>query len=361
MLTMYLKQICFYLQGEKKEKIMKKKLFMAALIATTMTFAACGGSSKHSDAANYSNNYSAAEVTSEEAYDGGYYEEAPAAATNNGEMKEADKLNDSARKLIKTYNMSVETEVFDELIVNIENQINALGGYIQNLDTYNGSNYSGRSNKYSNMTVRIPARSLESFINFVGNAANVTNKNLSVEDVTLRYVDVETRKNTYQVEMDRLLSFLEKAETMDDIITLESRLSEVRYNLESMEAQLRTYDNLVDYATVYINISEVTKYTPPTPVSYGERVARSFTNSVTNLWEGLKDFFVGFVGALPGLVLFAIIVTIIVFIIKALIKAQSKKNLAKEAMRMNNAIIAQQNAQMNAMQHNQSDASENKN
>lgn len=324
---------------------MKKKVILGCLIISTLLFTACGGSSKESY------DRAPAAATEESNYYGGYEE--PAMESNSSELSRADQLNDTARKLIKTYNLSAETEVFDEFMTNLEAEINNLGGYIQNMDTYNGSNYSYRSNKSSTLTIRIPVKNLEAFVNYVGNAANITNKNLSVEDVTMAYVDVESRKATYEIEQERLLALLEKAESMEDIISLESRLSEVRYKLESMATQLRTYDNLVDYATVYINVNEVQKYTEPEPEAYSARLVRSFTDSVYNVWEGLKDFLVGFVGAIPGLVILAIVITIIVVIIKALIKANNKKNLKKEAQRLENAAKAQATAQANAMNNKQ--------
>lgn len=320
---------------------MKKKICIIGLALSALVFAACGGAAdKSASNAGYT-------ALSEEAYDydGGY---APSTFENNSEFTEAEQLNDTARKLIKTYNMSVETEVFDELMLNLEQEINVLGGYIQNLDTYNGSSYSYGRDKSASLTVRIPVKKLDSFVNFVGNAAHVTNKNLSVEDVTMTYVDIESRRATYEIEQERLLALLENAKTMEEIITLESRLSEVRYQLESMASQLRAYDNLVDYATVNINVSEVVKFTEPTPISYGERLTRSFTDSVENVWEGLKNFLVWFVGAIPGLVIFAIIVTIIVVIIKAIIKANNKRNLAKEEKRRNMAMQAAQTAAQKA-------------
>ena len=69
--------------------------------------------------------------------------------------------------------------------------------------------------------------------------------------MTLQYVDLESHKKALTTEQDRLIELMEQAETVEDIITIEGRLSEVRYQLESMESQLRTYDNKIDYSTVY--------------------------------------------------------------------------------------------------------------
>ena len=96
----------------------------------------------------------------------------------------------------------------------------------------------------------------------VEGVSNITYRQENVEDVTLDYVDVESRKKMLETEQQRLLELLETAESLDDILTIESRLTEVQYELDSKESQLRTYDNQIDYSTVYLDINEVVRYTP---------------------------------------------------------------------------------------------------
>lgn len=335
---------------------MKKFQLTAIVVVMALGLTACGSSNSYSTKrAAY--DYAPAAMTEAAWAGNGFYDEevyAEEESASTSELGEAETLNDTARKLIKTYNISLETDQFDALLPNIDNEINALGGYVQNLDTYNGSSYNySSSSRYCNMTVRIPTKNLESFVTFVGNVANITNKNLSVEDITLDYVDTSSRKKTYQVEYERLLALLDKADNMEDIITIESRLSEVRYHLESMESQLRTYDNLVDYATVYVNISEVKVFTEPEPETYGSRIVRSFKNGYQNVKEHLGDFFVGFIGAIPTLVVWAVVITIIVLVVKAIRKAGKKKNEKRAAKRsaelMNRAI---ETANAKAMENN---------
>ena len=68
------------------------------------------------------------------------------------------------------------------------------------------------------------------------------------------------------------------------IITLEDRMSTVRYQLESMESQLRTYDNMVDYSTVHMNIQEVKELTPVI-----EEEETAWERFVNGFKESLKD------------------------------------------------------------------------
>ena len=166
-------------------------------------------------------------------------------------------VEDTSRKLIKNVNLSVETETFEELLATITEKTESFSGYIEESYTYNGSNYYGRGTRNASMTVRIPAQQLDAFLSSVSEVSNVISRNDSVSDVTLQYVDMESHKKALTAEQDRLLELLEQAESVEDIITIESRLSDVRYQIESMESQLRTLQNQVSYSTVYLDIQEV--------------------------------------------------------------------------------------------------------
>ena len=229
------------------------------------------------------------------------------------------------RKLIKTVEMDVETQSFDELLESIQKQVTELGGYIENMNTYNGSAYSGyRSNRDANLTIRIPKENLDGFLNTVSGISNVVRRNESVKDITLNYVDLESHKDALKTEQTRLLELLEKAETVEDIITIEQRLSDVRYQLESMESQLRTYDNQVDYSTVYLYINEVEILTPVEEETIGERISSGFMESLDNIGEGFVEFGIWFVIHIPYLVLGAIFIAAFICLLLWLLKHSTK-------------------------------------
>ncbi len=339
---------------------MKKKALLCAIFATALTLTACGSQDNYASdrLANYAKGASASSaVASYEpslSKDYGLYEE-----SGNGFMSEmatdsmrvsndegsynsnsgmsstdntqADILNDSARKRIVNYNLNVETEDFDNLLSALQQRVNFFGGYFENIDTNNGSYYYDKtygSQRYSYITIRIPANKAEEFVNFIGENANITSKGLSSQDITLNYVDTESKRNTYKIELERLLALLEKAETIEDIITLEDRIAMVRYKLESMESQLRTYDNLVDYTQIYLYISEVKQYTEPKPETFGEKISKAFKDGWRDFKEGCEDFAINFVNNIPGIIIFVIFaavgVTVIVIVVKKIRRKLSK-------------------------------------
>lgn len=222
---------------------------------------------------------------------------------------------DTGRKLIKNVNMDVETRDFESLISLVEEKVRDMGGYIQDSSIFNGSSYGTyRSTRYASLTIRVPQEKLDGFIWDVEGISNVVQCNQSVEDVTLTYVDLESHKKALEVEQERLLQILEVAETVEDIITVESRLSQVRYELESMASRLRTYDNLVEYSTVYMYIDEVEELTPVVEETTGQRIVTGFMNSLKSIGRDIREFFVGLIIHLPYIVIWGIIITVAVLI-----------------------------------------------
>lgn len=270
--------------------------------------------------------------------------------SDDGTVKNnADVTVDTDRKLIKTVNLSAETREFEQAMNMLETQVRQLGGYIETMETYNGSRYSGyRNTRYSSMTVRIPRGNLTDFLETVSGMCNVTRRNEEVRDVTLSYVDIESRRNTLRTEQERLLSFLEKAETVQEIITLEERLSDVRYQLESMEARLRIIDNQVDYATVNLNISEVQELTPVEEQTAWEKITEGFMGSLGDIGEGFVNFGIWFAISVPHFVVWAIIITVIVVIIRKVHRRNKEKLLAKAAKDDAEWKAAKANAELKA-------------
>ena len=237
--------------------------------------------------------------------------------------------------------MSVETEDLNEMLTNINQRISEFGGYAE---------YSTIESGYANIKARIPSANLDAFVSHVSEISNVTSKTESAEDITLQYVDTKSRVESLRVEQDRLNELLAEADNIETVIALENRLSEVRYELQSYESQLRTYDNLVDYSTVQIYVNQVTTYTPPEEASRWERMTTGFVDSLYGVAEGFLDFVVGFIIALPFLIVWGIIITGIVLVIRAIVKASAKKSVKRREEYQQKMMAQNQQPQMQGQQ-----------
>jgi hypothetical protein len=237
-------------------------------------------------------------------------------------------------KIIRTFFMTVETQEFDTLISKLDQEINRLGGYVENSQISGKRYYYMNEARYGKIVARIPKDQVNEFVNVVDDNSNVVNKQESSENVTLKYVDMESRKKSLEIEQERLFALLEKTDTLESIIALESRLSDIRYELQNYESQLRTYDNQVDYSTVTLTIQEVERITPVEKVkqTVGSRIKNGFNNTMYDLSEGLKNFVVWFVVNLPYLLIWAGIILGIVLIIRKYRKKTSQKKATAQSM-----------------------------
>lgn len=239
------------------------------------------------------------------------------------------------RKLIQTVHMQVETENLDTVLQQIDSRIAQLGGYVENANVQNGSAYSGRQYRSASITVRIPAEDLNAFVDKVGEITNIVSSQKKVQDVTLNYVATESRMKALQAEEARLLELMNKAETLDELLTVEKRLTEVRTELESVTSSLRVLDNQVDYATIHLNIEEVKVFTDVSePEGVWQRIGTGFVKSLQSVGNFLVELFVFVIVAIPYILLLAVIPLGIVLIVRHR-KRKKRKSIAQEQRKEN--------------------------
>lgn len=313
------------------------KAFVCAFLSVVL-LTGCGASGSavtDMKAENYSSyDYSTDTEVAEEYISEGNY--SGAEGGNYDETSAGQLLSD--RKLIRNVNMDVETREYDLLMSTLERQVTELGGYVENMNSYNGSIYSGRkSTRSADLTIRIPQNKLDGFINAVSDVANVVRKSENVSDVTLTYVDLESNRDALKIEQTRLLELLEQASSLEDILTIEDRLTTVRYRLESMESQLRTMDNQVNYSTVYLSISEVEELTPVEEQTFLDKISEGFMDSLKDVAEDAVDLIIWFIVNIPHLIIWGAVIAIVVVLIRRRKKKKLSKNLKETASAENKA------------------------
>lgn len=292
-----------------KKKYRAMALGLAGMLLLAVT--GCGGGKSMS-------NEMAAGATADTAVS--MPEEAAAAEDNydaGGAASESgiDPVVNNGRKLIKTVRLEMQTKEFDALLDGVRKKIQETGGYIENSSVW-GNSYNYSSTRSSELTARIPAERLDEFVEVISGLGNVTYKSEGVEDVTLQYVDVESHQKALETEQERLLELLEKADNLEDLLTIESRLSEVRYELESYGSQKRILDNQIDYSTVYMTITEVERITEVGEKSFFEEISDRFGTNLYNVGRGLREFVISLIGALPILAVWAVFIGVIVLVIR---------------------------------------------
>ena len=315
-----------------------KKRVLAFLLAGMMLLAAGCGSKSMMTTKNAVSESSAAMDT---AYAGSQYdasmtedayEEEAAMDSGSGVTSEngLESTVDNGRKLIRTIYLSLQTTEFDSVLSDLSAKTTELGGYIEN-SSISGNSYYYQSTRYASYTIRIPSDQLDQFVDIVGELGNVTQKNESVEDVTLQYVDVESRKKALETEQERLLELLSQAENMEDLLAIESKLSDVRYELENYGSQLRMLDNQIDYSTVNVDVDEVERVTDTGEKSFFGEIKDRFGDSLYTVGKDMRGFVILVLGSLPILIVWAVIIIVVVLAVKKIRKRRNQKKEEKKA------------------------------
>lgn len=335
---------------EKKKKIKShRRLFMqvaAACLAIVVVFGG-GYAALSSWRAGSSQSYGSAD--SKNSYSGGAYDTAMAqdvmteereteeAAEEPAEMETpaggisesasitesgAEDISDTSaakaeQKLIYTIHMNLETTEYDALLTSIRAKVDELGGYIQSSEVIGTEE---RNNRSISMTIRISAEKRNELTETVKTEASVTYSSETAQDVTLEYVDTQARITSLRTEQKTLLGLLEKAEDINTVLAIQNQLTEVRYQLESYESQLKMLDNKVNYSTFYLSIDEVQRVTLPEEGSFFTKLQERFTNSLYALGEGAQSFLLFVLGDFPILLVTALVIAVLILLIRKVIR-----------------------------------------
>lgn len=309
-------------------------LSVLAACAVIASLASCGAKSAAGES-SAGFDYAASEsVTMSDMYAAagdfslGSYNKAPAESANQT-MSETEQMvstgADSARKLIRNVSMSLETREFDAFRTALDERIAACGGYVQSASVDSGGYYSYRSSRSASVTARIPADRLDEFCSGISGIANVVSRSENTSDVTLSYYDMESHMKALRSEYDTLLGILEKCTELSDVISVQSRITEVLYQIESYKTQLNNYDNLVSYSTVTLSVREVERETVVTEQTLTERMADGLSRTWESLCDGAQELLVDFVVNLPYLVLWGLGIAAVVLLLRAWIRRRKHR------------------------------------
>ena len=327
---------------------MKKSLSLILACLMLFSLCACGSSSykdsggysaqSNSSSAYYSNSVEApAMAAMDEAV---YYEESGFSAydtVDTDSPRENDAPEENPDKIIYSSNVTVETTEFDETLSRLDALIKENKGWVES-SSVNGANFYDVSRGYTSTrsadyTLRIPSDRFDALMNSLSTLGNVPYSHTYTENVTAQYYDVQARLTAYKTQETRLLEMMEVAETVEDIILLEDRLTELRYEIESLQSSLNNWDRRVSYSTVYLSVQEVLEYTPEVEVrlSFGQQLARAFSNGLKSVADFFKDFLLWFLEALPSLAVLAVVIVLAVFFGKKISAHGKKRKEAKQA------------------------------
>ena len=194
-------------------------------------------------------------------------------------------------KLIQRADYEVQTTDYPTAETALEALVERCGGYFEYQETSGGGYYESAARRWGSFTIRVPKEQYDTFTGSVGGVGHVVSQSGSAEDVGQTYYDIELRLQTQRTKQERLLALLEKAATMEDIISLENALSETEYQIEQYTSDLKRYDSLIDFATIALRLTEVARISdePGEVAPLGTRVASAFGEGLHSFGDGLGN------------------------------------------------------------------------
>lgn len=275
------------------KRTMKRALF-PLMLALVLLLPACGsgggnGASAESQAASSAPGAMAGDSAGPGEF-GGIYE----VESTSQSAQESPVYQDPDAKLVRRAELYVETTEFDQAAQRLNEMVNQAGGYFERAAVEGGSYRNVNANRYGTYVIRVPEGAYTGFLQDAGELGYLASKTESTENISTQYYDTEARLKTLRTKQERLQALLAQAEVMEDIIALESALSDVEYEIEQYSSTMNRYDSLVSFSTIDLTLQEVTKVTeePGETSSLGAKISAGFSASLEGLVDGFQDMLI---------------------------------------------------------------------
>lgn len=189
------------------------------------------------------------------------------------------------RKIIRSGNLSFEVDDLDAARTTIVQRVQQAGGYLEGDDR----NDWGGSQSLT-VRVRIPADGFDAFVEGMGSLGRLEHRSINAVDVTTEWVDVEARLGAKRTLEKRYLELAGQARNVNEMLEVERALANVRAEIESMEARLKSLSDQVTLSSLTITCTKqvpmVQRYTPRFGVALKEgwNNLLRFTVWLAHLW-----------------------------------------------------------------------------
>ena len=285
---------------------MKAKKLLALLLSFVLllcVLCGCGGGSKGTADNGVQAETAPGAAADDYLADGGFADESVSSIAVN---------RPTNAKLIYTGDLNLQATDLDVALQALSAVVDEFGGYVEGQEIHRQSYY-----KSAYYTVRVPGERFHAFLASVSESAayTLTYQNISVQDVGEAYADIENRLETLHIKLERLQTLLTQAVSMEDIITIESSISEVEYEIERYSSDKNHYDSLINYSTVHISLEEVKITDSSVDPTLGERISTGFRRGMRNFADGCEDAIVFLVSNCISVVVFLVVAAAVITLI----------------------------------------------
>jgi len=205
--------------------------------------------------------------------------------------------NTIEQKIIKTGDIRFETNDLGETYNQLMTAVKKYNAIVQN-DT-EGKDY---GSVFRKIIVRVPSKNFDLFLSDISKGvAYFDNKEISSQDVTKEYIDIDARLKAKKVLESRYLELLKKANKVTEMLEIEKQLSAIREEIEAKEGQLRYMQSQISMSTITIEFYKTVANEGGATISYGSKI----WNAIKSGFNGISSFFIGLLSIWPFLIILA--------------------------------------------------------
>ncbi|WLR53657.1 DUF4349 domain-containing protein [Mesobacillus subterraneus] len=248
-------------------------------------------------------------------------------ATAEGQSDKDGAQSTDQRMVIYNAEMDIRVDNFEKARNALEQQAKAYKGYIvqSNSTRYDGEQQSGT------MTFRIPQEHFHAFLNDAeGLSVQVNNRQVSGQDVTEEYVDLESRLKSKKIVEARLIDFMKQAQKTEDLLKISSDLAEVQEQIEQIAGRKKFLENQTALSTVTITLQENEVPVPKIDndsLNTWQKIKKQFADNINILLAAGSGMIVFLIGNLPILIIVGVFVAVILFFVRRKAGTKQKSNI----------------------------------
>ena len=199
------------------------------------------------------------------------------------------------RQLIRTASVRLRAVNHAEAVAQARQLVDAVGGFVGNEDS---QRYADRVE--TTLTLRVPNTRFDTLLAAVSELeGEVESRSVDVDDVTRQVADMTARLETKRAAEVQYRELLSRSGSIEDILAVQTRLQQVREDIESTEAQLRALRDQVSLSTIRLTVFEASAAGITSGPSFFARAGRSIVNG----WEGILELTLALLTLWPLLLL----------------------------------------------------------
>lgn len=157
---------------------------------------------------------------------------------------------DGTSDVVRYGNLSLEVNDVDDALGRVTTIIETSGGYISSSSRSGEGEY-----LYLSVTLRVPAAEFSAVMALLRSEGEVLYEDIYSYEVTMQVLDLEARLENLRASESAFLKLLDRAQTVADVVAVQSELSRIQGDIESFEAQLSGVKDQVEMASVMLSLS----------------------------------------------------------------------------------------------------------